>query len=69
MIINLWDLMMRMLNKSLFSLMLCAGLSLPAYAEFKQAPLPYKSDALEPAIDQKRWKYITQSTTKPMLII
>lgn len=53
MIINLWDLMMRMLNKSLFSLMLCAGLSLPAYAEFKQAPLPYKSDALEPAIDQK----------------
>ena len=33
--------------------MLCAGLSLPAYAEFKQAALPYKSNALEPAIDQK----------------
>jgi Fe-Mn family superoxide dismutase len=42
-----------MLKKGFLSLMLCSVLSVSAYANFKQAPLPYKSDALEPAIDQK----------------
>lgn len=42
------------MNKSLKTLVVAviAGLSFSANAEFKQAPLPYSVNALEPAIDQ-----------------
>ncbi|ENW94824.1 superoxide dismutase [Acinetobacter sp. NIPH 298] len=44
---------MRYLNKGLLALVVCSSLSMSAFADFTQAPLPYKSNALEPAIDQQ----------------
>lgn len=44
---------MRYLNKGFLTLMVCSSVSISAFANFTQAPLPYKSDALEPAIDQQ----------------
>lgn len=44
---------MRYLNKGLLTLLVCSSVSISAFANFTQAPLPYKSDALEPAIDQQ----------------
>ncbi|WP_109440395.1 superoxide dismutase [Acinetobacter haemolyticus] len=44
---------MRYLNKGLLALLVCSSVSISAFANFTQAPLPYKSDALEPAIDQQ----------------
>lgn len=39
--------------KNLVVIGLTLGLSTAAFAEFKQAPLPYSTSALEPAIDQQ----------------
>lgn len=44
---------MRNLQKGFLSLIICSSFSVSAFANFTQAPLPYKSNALEPAIDQQ----------------
>ncbi|MFW1952890.1 superoxide dismutase [Acinetobacter beijerinckii] len=44
---------MRNLQKGFLSLIICSSFSVSAFANFTQAPLPYKTNALEPAIDQQ----------------
>lgn len=44
---------MRNLQKGFLSLVICSSFSVSAFANFTQAPLPYKTNALEPAIDQQ----------------
>lgn len=44
---------MRNLQKGFLSLVICSSFSVSAFANFTQAPLPYKPNALEPAIDQQ----------------
>lgn len=44
---------MRNLQKGFLSLIICSSFSVSAFANFTQAPLPYKTKALEPAIDQQ----------------
>jgi Fe-Mn family superoxide dismutase len=41
------------LQKGFLSLVICSSFSVSAFANFTQAPLPYKTNALEPAIDQQ----------------
>nr|WP_174506459.1 superoxide dismutase [Acinetobacter sp. Marseille-Q1620] len=44
---------MRIFPKGLLGFTLLAGISMSSFADFKQSPLPYATNALEPAIDQK----------------
>lgn len=44
---------MRNLQKGFLSLVICSSFSVSAFANFTQAQLPYKTNALEPAIDQQ----------------
>lgn len=44
---------MRNLQKGFLSLIICSSFSVSAFANFTQASLPYKTNALEPAIDQQ----------------